>query len=146
MKRFKPVYDNYDEFFSALTEQCHATYQLLTKRSSHSIKLRNQTLAKKNIPEGDPRMLPSSFSFYSVTIFYTPGIEHSKKGKGNRQRRIIRCLGCGTKMKALTKRDGEETWKVVVTWWGYHNHIRSEERFRYYAENRRITRVIQRSD
>ncbi|KAE9271496.1 hypothetical protein PF008_g30338, partial [Phytophthora fragariae] len=81
----------------------------------------------------------STFPYYSLTLLCTHGIDHPKKGKGKRQRRIIRYLACGAKVNASSRRSHDGEWKVHVSWENSHNHLRSEELFRYYAENRRIT-------
>ncbi|KAE9051288.1 hypothetical protein PR001_g1608 [Phytophthora rubi] len=96
-------------------------------------------MKERGLSDGDPRLLPSTFPYYSLTLLCTHGIDHPKKGKGKRQRRIIRYLACGAKVNALSRRSHDGEWKVHVSWENSHNHLRSEELFRYYAENRRIT-------
>jgi hypothetical protein len=139
MEGFSGTFDNWDSFFAALKTHSEEKFQLLSKRTSYSASLRNKKLEERGVSEDDEQMLPAAMPYYSVTLMCTHGIKHPKKGKGSRQRRIIRFLGCTAKVKALSKRDEIGDWKVKVTWEGAHNHVRSEELFRYYSENRRIT-------
>ncbi|KAE9066154.1 hypothetical protein PF010_g27915 [Phytophthora fragariae] len=139
MKGFDQVHDSWEDFFSALKKHCDETWQLLPKRTSYTADLRNKKMKERGVPDGDPRLLPSTFPYYSLTLLCTHGIDHPKKGKGKRQRRIIRYLACGAKVNASSRRSHDGEWKVHVSWENSHNHLRSEELFRYYAENRRIT-------
>ncbi|GMF19921.1 unnamed protein product [Phytophthora fragariaefolia] len=139
MKGFDRVHETWDDFFSALKKHCDRTWQLLSKRTSYSANLRNKKLKQSGVPDSDPRLLPSNFPYYSLTLMCTHGIDHPKKGRGKHQRRIIRYLSCRAKVNALSQRDRDGVWKVKVSWESSNNHLRSEELFGYYAENRRIT-------
>ncbi|KAE8968249.1 hypothetical protein PR001_g27853 [Phytophthora rubi] len=139
MEGFDRRFDDWNAFFAALTTHSEATFQMMSKRTSYSAALRNKKLQERGIVETDPRLLPATFHYYSLTMMCTHGIKHPRKGKGKRQRKIIRFLDCEAKVKVLSKRDVKGVWKVYVSWSGSHNHLRSAELYRYYSENRRIT-------
>ncbi|KAE9330570.1 hypothetical protein PR003_g15283 [Phytophthora rubi] len=139
MEGFDRSFDDWNAFFAALTTHSEATFQMMSKRTSYSAVLRNKKLQERGIVETDPRLLPATFPYYSLTMMCTHGIKHPRKGKRKRQRKIIRFLDCEAKVKVLSKRDVKGVWKVYVSWSGSHNHLRSAELYRYYSENRRIT-------
>ncbi|KAE9074001.1 hypothetical protein PF007_g25586 [Phytophthora fragariae] len=112
MKGFDQVHDSWEDFFSALKKHCDETWQLLPKRTSYTADLRNKKMKERGVPDGDPRLLPSTFPYYSLTLLCTHGIDHPKKGKGKRQRRIIRYLACGAKVNASSRRSHDGEWKV----------------------------------
>ncbi|KAE9169970.1 hypothetical protein PF002_g30217, partial [Phytophthora fragariae] len=127
MEGFDRRFDDWNAFFAALTTHSEATFQMMSKRTSYSAALRNKKLQERGIVETDPRLLPATFHYYSLTMMCTHGIKHPRKGKGKRQRKIIRFLDCEAKVKVLSKRDVEGVWKVYVSWSGSHNHLRSAE-------------------
>ncbi|KAE9091695.1 hypothetical protein PF010_g18098 [Phytophthora fragariae] len=111
MKGFDQVHDSWEGFFLALKKHCDGTWQLLPKRTSYSADLRNKKMKERGVPDGDPRLLPSTFPHYSLTLMCFHGIDHPKKGKGKRQRRIIRYLACGAKVNALSRCGHDGEWK-----------------------------------
>ncbi|GMF45547.1 unnamed protein product [Phytophthora fragariaefolia] len=68
MKGFDRVHDTWDDFFSVLKKHCERTWQLLSKRTSYSANFRNSKLKKGSVPDSDPRLLPSNFPYYSLTL------------------------------------------------------------------------------
>nr|KAE8929794.1 hypothetical protein PF009_g20103 [Phytophthora fragariae] len=85
MKGFDQVHDSWEGFFLALKKHCDGTWQLLPKRTSYSADLRNKKMKERGVPDGDPRLLPSTFPYYSLTLMCFHGIDHPKKGKDARQ-------------------------------------------------------------
>ncbi|KAE8967988.1 hypothetical protein PR002_g27887 [Phytophthora rubi] len=114
MEGFDRRFDDWNAFFAALTTHSEATFQMMSKRTSYSAALRNKKLQERGIVETDPRLLPATFHYYSLTMMCTHGIKHPRKGKGKRQRKIIRFLDCEAKVKVLSKRDVKGVWKVSV--------------------------------
>ncbi|KAE9065650.1 hypothetical protein PF007_g28776 [Phytophthora fragariae] len=99
MEGFDRRFDDWNAFFAALTTHSEATFQMMSKRTSYSAALRNKKLQERGIVETDPRLLPATFHYYSLTMMCTHGIKHPRKGKGKRQRKIIRFLDCEAKVK-----------------------------------------------
>ncbi|KAE9065498.1 hypothetical protein PF010_g28174, partial [Phytophthora fragariae] len=109
---FDRRFNDWNAFFAALTTHSEATFQMMSKRTSYSAVLRNKKMQERGIVETDPRLLPATFPYYSLTMMCTHGIKHPRKGKRKRQRKIIRFLDCEAKVKVLSKRDVKGVWKV----------------------------------
>jgi len=143
LDRFPRAFESWTEFDAAFASFCKNSYQIFSKRTSKSVKSRNQQAEKrwgnaKTHRRGSAKLIPDDWGVYSKTFQCTHGIARASQSSGRRGLQFVRYTQCSAKVNATVTAAVTGKYQVVISASGSHNHVLDAEVHASYAESRTI--------
>ncbi|KAF4043630.1 hypothetical protein GN244_ATG03943 [Phytophthora infestans] len=117
------------------------TYQQFSRRSSTSVKIRNNQMTKnaEALKTSGRRarkavnLIPTDWEHYSITYKCIHGQEYKARGKGKRKHRKVRDTKCSAKLNVRVTATSYGDWELKMSASGVHNHHITKELWESYA-------------
>ncbi|KAG2975649.1 hypothetical protein PC120_g25811 [Phytophthora cactorum] len=142
----KTKYVSWEKFHTAFEIFQRETYQQFSKRSSTSLKIRNNQMTKnaEALKTAGKRarktmnLIPTSWVHYSKTLKCVHGQKYKPRGRGKRKHRKVRDMKCSAKLNAHVTATSSGGWELNVSASGMHSHRISKALWESYAEKRTV--------
>ncbi|KAG3160344.1 hypothetical protein PC128_g21127 [Phytophthora cactorum] len=126
----KTKYVSWEKFHTAFEIFQRETYQQFSKRSSTSLKIRNNQMTKnaEALKTAGKRarktmnLIPTSWVHYSKTLKCVHGQKYKPRGRGKRKHRKVRDMKCSAKLNAHVTATSSGGWELKVSASGMHSH------------------------
>ncbi|KAE9199396.1 hypothetical protein PF004_g19283 [Phytophthora fragariae] len=122
------------------------TYQHFSKRTSTSVTVRNNQIKRVALrlkrqgkkQRKKERFLPEEWGQYSKTLVCTHGQPYHSRGKGRRKHEKVRGTECSARVNARVQTTLDDSWVLLVTVSGFHNHDLNDHVWDEYSGDRTV--------
>ncbi|KAE9015493.1 hypothetical protein PR001_g14888, partial [Phytophthora rubi] len=122
------------------------TYQHFSKRTSTSVTVRNNQIKRVALrlkrqgkkQRKKEQFLPEEWGQYSKTLVCTHGQPYHSRGKGRRKHEKVRGTECSARVNAHVQTTLDDSWVLLVTVSGSHNHDLNDHVWDEYSGDRTV--------